>query len=207
MSNFLHSLINTHAWIMPRRNILSVLSLLIICCILYFGCQDEIRQPAAPLPSSGGNDPGGTDTSSDSVRAPDFTLLDLDSSEIKLSDYRGRVILLNFWATWCPPCLLEIPHFNELALEYADSGLFVIGISIDQGGEDAVRRFLRETPVNYLVLISENQTYILYQTYLPLDKRGKIPFTFVIDRNGYIRRYFIGCQDKQDFLQAVQPLL
>ena len=192
---------------MLRRNILSVLSLLIICCVLYFGCQDEVRQPAAPLPSSGGNDPGGTDISSDSVRAPDFTLLDLDSSVIRLSDYRGRIILLNFWATGCLPCRQEIPHLNELALEYADSGLFVIGVSVDKEGEVAVREFLYSTPVIYLVLLNDNQTDVLYQTYLPQDKRDKIPFTFVIDRNGYIRHYFVGCQDKQDFLQAVQPLL
>jgi peroxiredoxin len=141
------------------------------------------------------------------VQAADFTLTDLDGKPVKLSDYKGKVVILDFWATWCPPCVKEIPHFNDLHRDYAKKGLVVLGVSVDQGGLAAVQKFKKKTAIDYRVVLSQEPTYNLYQSYLPKDERGGIPFTFVIDKKGIIREHFVGYREKAVFEKVVKELL
>jgi peroxiredoxin len=146
--------------------------------------------------------------SSNFAKAADFTLKTLDGEEISLSDFKGKVVILDFWATWCPPCVKEIPHFNELAKEYKDAGLVVFGVSVDRDGAKAVNKFEKnKMTINYPLALFDQPTYDTYQMYLPKDRRGGIPFTFVIDREGNIREHYVGYRPKEEFVKAIKPLL
>lgn len=125
-----------------------------------------------------------------SIAAPEFTLTDLSGNEIVLSDYKGKVVFLNFWATWCPPCRAEIPGFVEAYAEYKDKGMEIIGVSVDRVGSDKVLDFARAFKINYPVVM---YTAKIIRDYEP----GRaIPTTIIIDKNGKIRHKHIGYMDK-----------
>ena len=174
--------------------IISVITFLLVLFIpFYAGC---------------GENSGKGDDNPKQVKAADFSLLDLSGKPVKLSDYTGKVVLLDFWATWCPPCVKEIPHFNELAKEYGDKGLVVLGISTDSEGVTAVEKFQKERfPIDYPVAMVDQETFATYQSYLPKKEQGGIPFTFIIDSEGVIRDHFVGYRDKDVFVKAIKPLL
>ena len=117
--------------------------------------------------------------------APDFTLPQLDGQPLRLSSYRGKVVLLDFWATWCVPCREEIPHFVELQEKYRTSGLQIIGVSLDDGPEP-VRTFYQQFHLNYPVVMGTAKTGELYGGVLGL------PIAFVLDEEGRIRAKHIG---------------
>ncbi|MCP2519925.1 TlpA family protein disulfide reductase [Candidatus Aminicenantes bacterium AC-335-A11] len=118
--------------------------------------------------------------------APDFTLQDINGNLVRLSDFRGKIIILNFWATWCPPCRKEIPIFIKLYKKYKDEGLVIIGISLDRGGKEVVIPFVKKYGINYPVLIGTSEVEEAYG-----GIRG-IPTTFIIDKEGKIRKKHIG---------------
>lgn len=140
-------------------------------------------------------------------QAPAFTLKDAQGTEFALSDYSGKVIILDFWATWCPPCRMEIPHFIELQNEYGKKGLQVIGVSVDRGGWVVVTPFIDENGINYPIIMSDQQAYQEYQELLPKSERGGVPFTFIIDKEGIVRDKFVGYREKAVFEAAIKPLL
>jgi len=118
--------------------------------------------------------------------APDFTLQDINGNEVTLSDFKGKVVILNFWATWCPPCRKEIPVFIELYKKYKDEGLVIIGISLDREGKKVLIPFVKKFGINYPVLIGTQKVVDAYG-----GIRG-IPTTFIIDKKGKIRKKHIG---------------
>ena len=138
-----------------------------------------------------------------SVRKPaaDFQLNDLNGNPIRLSGLKGKVVLLDFWATWCPPCRAELPHFKELYAQYQGKGLEVIGVSLDQGGEPGVRDFLKRNGIPYPVVMGGENLAKLYG-----GIRG-IPTTFLIDKQGRIVKQYVGYQDKKVFEDQIQLLL
>ena len=132
--------------------------------------------------------------------APDFNLPQLDGGDLRLSAYRGKVVLLNFWATWCDPCREEIPHFVELQQRYASSGLQIIGVSMDDSS-DPVRPFYQQFHMNYPVVMGTAQTGALYGGILGL------PITFLIDRDGHIYAKHIGATSAEVFEKDIRSLL
>lgn len=140
-------------------------------------------------------------------QAPGFSLKDIAGNTVQLSDYKGKVIILDFWATWCPPCVKEIPHFNELAKKYGKDGLVVLGVSVDRDGIAAVEKFKQNNSIDYPVVFADQATQSQYQALLPPDMRGGIPYTFVIDRSGNIAEYFVGYRPIEVFVDVITPLL
>lgn len=135
------------------------------------------------------------------MAAPDFTVTSLDGKELRLSALKGKVVMLDFWATWCPPCKAEIPHFIELQNAYGPKGLEIIGLSVDQEGPEVVRDFSKEYGVNYTMAMAGPD---LVQKYGGI--RG-IPTTFLIDKEGRIAKKLVGYHDKQVFESQIQTLL
>lgn len=134
--------------------------------------------------------------------APDFELADLTGKRIALADYRGKVLFLNFWATWCPPCRAEIPDFIEAYKENKDKGFEILGVSVDTKGKDAVADFVQKYKVNYpVVLESRAKTQQLVNAYQP----GQfIPTTIIIDKQGRIRHKHVGQMSKKQLLEYFQ---
>ena len=138
---------------------------------------------------------------SDQQAAPDFVLKDVYGKEVRLSDFRGKIVVLNFWATWCGPCRKEMPDFIELQKEYGNDGLQFIGIALDQEGADKVRPFVERNKISYPILIGNNEI---------ADKYGgmnAIPVTFLIDRKGMIRNHYIGMRQKSDLEEMALALM
>lgn len=133
--------------------------------------------------------------------APDFTLKDSEGKTVHLSDYKGKVVLLDFWATWCEPCRIEIPWFIDMQRKNRDKGFEVLGVSMDDEGWDVVRPFLKELNINYRVMIGNDHTA---EEYGGVDN---LPSTFLIDRDGKIAAVHIGLTNKKDFEDGVKELL
>ena len=135
------------------------------------------------------------------VPAPDFTLSSLDGRTVKLSDFRGKAVLLNFWATWCPPCKVEMPWFEDLQRQYAAAGLVVIGVAMDDTEPAKIAKYASELGVNYPVLLGTNQVS---------DDYGDVqylPTTFYIGRDGTIVDKMTGLLDRKDVEEAVKKAL
>jgi len=122
--------------------------------------------------------------------APDFSLPDLRGNTVKFSDYRGKVVLVDFWATWCPPCKMEIPHLVELYDEYRGEGFEIIGIALDRSGAAAVEPFVREHNINYSVVIGNANVANAF------GGLTAIPTAFLVDRSGNIVRKYVGYQTR-----------
>ena len=133
--------------------------------------------------------------------APDFVLTDADGRKVKLSDYKGKVVLLNFWATWCGPCKLEIPWFVDFEKTYKDKGFAVLGVSMDEEGWEIVKPYIQDKQVNYRVMVATEE---VAQKYGGVDA---LPTTFMIDREGKIASTHIGLVAKKDYENEIAQLL
>jgi len=134
-------------------------------------------------------------------KAPNFTLLNLSQKKVSFSDYRGKVIILDFWATRCPPCIREIPHFVELQKEWVDKGVQIIGISLDRQGLNILKPFAKKYKINYPILLCNE---ITLKNYSPIKF---IPTTFVIDKESKIYKKYIGYRAKEIFEKDIKELL
>ena len=158
-----------------RKRILIGIAAIAIVAGLYFVARHHGR-------------PGIGATITEHSLVPDFSLPQLSGQQLHLSDYRGSVVLLDFWATWCDPCREEIPHFVELQNRYRDQGLQIVGVSMDDRPEP-VRDFYRQFKMNYPVVMGNASTGELYGGVLGL------PIAFLIGRDGRIYSKHIGATD------------
>jgi cytochrome c biogenesis protein CcmG/thiol:disulfide interchange protein DsbE len=133
--------------------------------------------------------------------APDFTLNSLDGDEIKLSDYLGKIVILDFWATWCPPCRKGIPDLVSIQNEFEDD-VVVIGISFDQPStQDDLQPFIESYGINYPVVLGTVEVAVAY------GNIQAIPTSFIIDRKGEIINTFVGLVPKSTIVEQINSLL
>jgi peroxiredoxin len=133
--------------------------------------------------------------------APDFLLKDARGTQVKLSDYKGKVVLLNFWATWCGPCKAEIPWFVEFENKYKGSGFAVLGVSMDDDGWKSVRPFVQQRLMNYSVALGDDA---LAAAFGGIDS---LPQTFLLDREGRIAAKYVGLSSKSHYEDGIVELL
>src|SRR5579885_3091408 len=133
--------------------------------------------------------------------APDFTLESLDGKNIQLSGYKGQAVLLNFWATWCGPCKIEMPWFVELQKQYGPEGLQIVGVAMDDAAEQDIAKFAKEMGVNYTVLIGKEA---VGQAYGGVQF---LPETFFIDRSGKVIDSVFGLKSRSEIEGNVKRAL
>jgi thiol-disulfide isomerase/thioredoxin len=134
-------------------------------------------------------------------KAPAVALKDLSGKIVKIGDYKGKVILLNFWATWCPPCRAEIPELIKWQKKYQNQGLQIIGITYPPTSRAKVHRFARRNKINYPVLFGSKKTRALF------NAGETMPFSVVIDRNGNIGEGIEGVIFADEFDEKIKPLI
>lgn len=133
--------------------------------------------------------------------APNFSLKDLSGKTINLSDFKGKVVLLNFWAVWCVPCEAEIPELVKWQQEYQSDGLQIIGVTYPPTNKVKVRSFARKMKINYPILFGSKKTKELF------DSGENLPYSVVIDREGIIKERIEGIIFSDEFDEKVKPLL
>jgi len=133
--------------------------------------------------------------------APELSLADASGAMVKLADYRGKVVLLNFWATWCGPCEVEIPWFIEFQQKYKDRDFAVLGVSFDDDGWKSVKPYVATHKINYRIVIGSEK---ISQLYGGIDS---LPTTFILDRQGRIAAQHLCLVDKSDYQNEILKLL
>lgn len=134
-------------------------------------------------------------------KAPEFTLKDAAGNTVHMSDYKGKVVLVDFWATWCGPCNIEIPWFREFESRYKDRGFEVLGVSMDENGWKAVTPYAKRKKMNYQLVLADELTTQLYGGIQAL------PTAFIVDREGRIAAVHVGLSARNEIEDAIEQLL
>lgn len=172
--------------------------LLLLALFGIVGCSGDHTTPATAT----ANDGASTEADAPELRkAPDFKLKALDGSTFRLSEQEGNVVLVNFWATWCGPCIRETPEFIELHDELKGRGFTVVGVSLDLEGFDIVKPFAEEYGINYPLVVDDGA--------VAEDFGGvyALPVTFVLDKEGYIVARFYGMFPFEDMRPLLEEML
>ena len=133
--------------------------------------------------------------------APDFTLQDANGRSVTLSELRGKAVLLNFWATWCGPCSLEIPWFTEFEQQFKSRGFEVVGVSMDEDGWKVIKPYIAEHKINYRVVLGNDSVGQLY------GGVDSLPTTFILGRDGKVAYVHVGLAGKNEYLHEIQTVL
>ena len=164
-----------------------------------------------PIQSKKQKNKTNTPKSLDKIKAPDFLLSDLEGNIFDLSAFSGQVIMLTFWGTWCGPCRREIPDFIKLYDEYNDEGLEIIGVAVQSGTSENIKRFSDYYKINYTILtdIDRYESYRTFHDYGTVTGVGTraVPTTFLIDRDGYIVKTYRGARPGSVFYRDLKPYL
>ncbi len=141
-----------------------------------------------------------TEALDEPAKTRDFSIEDINGKTVNLADYRGKVVILNFWATWCPPCRAEIPDFIKFYKSYKDKGVEIIGIAVSSPEED-VKKMVQDYGINYIVCMSDKQVENLY------GGIRAVPTTFIIDKKGESLPPKMGSLSESQLIEIVEPLL
>ena len=175
---------------MKRNPLALVVVAFVVALMLYVGLHLAHRSGRWPTPRI-----------TRSTVAPDFSLESLEGKTMRLSDFRGKAVLLNFWATWCGPCRIEMPWFVELQQKYGSQGLQVVGVAMDDASKEDIAKFAKDMGVNYPVLIGKEAVG---------DSYGGIPAlpeTFFIGRDGKVVDKILGLRGKAEIEDAIKKAL
>ncbi len=175
---------------MKRSPLVLVVVAFVVAFMLYVGYHQARR--------SGGSL---TTRLKQSSPAPDFSLESLDGKTTRLSDFRGKAVLLNFWATWCGPCKIEMPWFVDFQKQYGSQGLQIVGVAMDDASKEDIGKFAKDMGVNYPILIGKEAVG---------DQYGGVPAlpeTFLIARDGKIVDKIIGLRGKAEIEDAIKEAL
>ncbi len=176
-----------------------------VLSVFFAGCNQKTN------PDINKSSPQAAARPANAVMAPDFTLMSIDGDLVTLSDLKGKVVLLNFWGTWCPPCRREIPDFIELQKKYNSTGLEIVGITLSSGQAADIAMFASQWGMNYTILtdiqnIETQEVAALFGQATGSPISG-IPTTFIIDRDGYIRKSYIGPRSEEIFYSDLKQFL
>jgi peroxiredoxin len=148
---------------------------------------------------------------SNETKAPDFKLATIGGEEFYLSDYKGKVVMLNFWGTWCPPCRKEIPDLVSLQAKYNKYGLEIVGITLTSGSAMEIQKFVKEKKMNYTILtdFGNNETHAVTNLYGQAIGQpiSAVPTTLLIDREGYIVKGYLGPRTEEVFYNDLKEYL
>lgn len=180
---------------MKRNGIVLIVIIGVVALMIYSGARLS-RQSA----QAGGAQPPEGSMKAGSM-APNFELKTLDGKPVKLSDYRGKAVLLNFWATWCAPCKVEMPWFVDFYKQYQTQGLEVVGIALDDSSHDEIAKFVKDMNINYTVLQGTEDVGDAY------GGVNVFPTTFFIDRNGKIVNVVYGLKDHSGLEEDIKSAL
>jgi cytochrome c-type biogenesis protein len=175
--------------VVKRSPLVIVVVAFVVALMLYFGFHQARRSGVAGAKLTG------------AAVAPDFSLESLDGKTVRLSDLRGKAVLLNFWATWCGPCKVEMPWFVDLQNQYGSQGLQIVGVAMDDASKEDISKFAKDMGVNYPILIGKESVG---------DQYGGVPAlpeSFVITRDGKIMDKIIGLRGKSDIEDAIKKAL
>jgi peroxiredoxin len=184
----------------PRYKNLVYTIITIVVIAVFFVINNSRSEPEqGPYP------PGYNEKSeavSQEIIAPEFILTSTDGQQIKLSDYKGKIVLLDFWATWCGPCRMAVPDLVSLKSQYKSKDVEIIGISLDQEGtKDEVIPFIKEYKINYPVVYGTMKTAMDY------GNISSIPTSFIINKDGKIAASFLGVVEKSKYQNKINQLL
>lgn len=174
---------------MKRDPVILIVVAMVISIMLVFGIQNARHSK----PSAAGKLQGQS--------APDFTLASLDGKSLKLSDYHGKAVLLNFWATWCEPCKIEMPWFVDLQKKYGPQGLQVLGVAMDDAPPKDIAEFAQKLGVNYPIVIGKEEVGTQY------GGVQFLPSTFYITRDGKILDHVFGLVSRSEIESNIQKAL
>lgn len=163
------------------------------------GGGEQAAQKAETTETGEKADREGTGAAGDTRPAPDFTLKSLEGEEVSLESLRGRTVLVDFWATWCAPCVFQIPLLNDFYAEHKDEGVEVLGVSIDADGEEAIRPFMEETPIHYPVLLGDEGLARRFGA-------PGFPALFVINPEGQIVYLHVGLAEEKELEEVLQKI-
>jgi len=148
---------------------------------------------------------------SNETKAPDFKLATISGEEFYLSDYSGKVVMLNFWGTWCPPCRKEIPDLVNLQAKYNKDGLEIVGITLNSGSAKEIKKFAADENMNYTILtdFGNDETHSVIRLYGQTigQQISSIPTTLIIDREGYIVKGYLGARSEEVFYNDLKEYL